>query len=155
MCGEYFPDDVIVPAVGGSPPRVRGIQHVAEHVQGGPGITPACAGNTRGVRPGLGVLWDHPRVCGEYRIKEGHIPWFTGSPPRVRGIREVQQTAPQCEGITPACAGNTRAVPRACRLSGDHPRVCGEYLSDWFAALDSAGSPPRVRGILFASWALE
>ena len=50
------------------------------------GITPACAGNT-GRSGGIGpIIWDHPRVCGEYKEDDIEIALDQGSPPRVRGI---------------------------------------------------------------------
>ena len=72
VCGEYIGVHSMNNPFSGSPPRVRGI-----HKRGGQGyavsgITPACAGNTRGVKGAQGLLEDHPRVCGEYM-------WFTAA----------------------------------------------------------------------------
>ena len=48
--------------------------------------------------------------------------------------------------ITPACAGKrgSGSLPRSCRR--DHPRVCGEKISQTRRNLPLGGSPPRVRG---------
>ena len=49
------------------------------------GIIPADAGSTYAGNPGLGVLGDHPRVCGEHldlRMLSVRLP---GSSPRMRG----------------------------------------------------------------------
>ena len=48
-----------------SPPRVRGIDARASVEQPIVGITPACAGNSRGGFKPYDIVWDHPRVCGE------------------------------------------------------------------------------------------
>ena len=48
--------------------------------------------------------------------------------------------------ITPAYAGKrgSGSLPRSCRR--DHPRVCGEKISQTRRNLPLGGSPPRVRG---------
>ena len=69
----------------GSPPRVRGKEHFSDFSERFRGITPACAGKSRGLRFLLLAYQDHPRVCGE---KYGLVQWTPrtkGSPPRVRG----------------------------------------------------------------------
>ena len=55
-----------------------------------------------------------------------------------------------CHGITPACAGK-RPLPSFPVLSlWDHPRVCGEKGTTEMCKLHKQGSPPRVRGKVFA-----
>ena len=49
----------------GSPPRVRGIASEQLIVEAAHGITPACAGNSDGVKTLLREFGNHPRVCGE------------------------------------------------------------------------------------------
>ena len=49
-------------------------------------------------------------------------------------------------GITPACAGKTRAAEVTAVGGEDHPRVCGENVLLTSVTLSGAGSPPRVRG---------
>ena len=49
-------------------------------------------------------------------------------------------------GITPACAGKSSKIEGANVFLEDHPRVCGEKLSDSTDGLSKEGSPPRVRG---------
>ena len=51
-------------------------------------------------------------------------------------------------GITPACAGNTAPALERERPIWDHPRMCGEYLSEAITCRPIPGSPPHVRGIL-------
>ena len=49
-------------------------------------------------------------------------------------------------GITPAHAGKSGAPTLATAATGDHPRVCGEKISQTRRNLPWGGSPPRVRG---------
>ena len=70
----------------------------------------------------------------------------SGSPPRMQG-KEVQGLFQDLVGgITPAYAGKrgSGSLPRSCRR--DHPRVCGEKISQTRRNLPLGGSPPRVRG---------
>ena len=71
---------------------------------------------------------------------------MTGSPPRVRGKGVVDVLVSEPLGITPAYAGKrgSGSLPRSCRR--DHPRVCGEKISQTRRNLPLGGSPPRVRG---------
>ena len=150
----------------GSPPRVRGKR--GENEQRGHlyGITPACAGKPKCGRQTAGLMWDYPRACGEngaervalYGCKgspprmrenlEGHGAGrqIAESPPRVRGKRPPNAMPINAPGITPACAGKTRAAEVTAVGGEDHPRVCGENVLLTSVTLSGAGSPPRVRG---------
>ena len=50
--------------------------------------------------------------------------------------------------ITPACAGTTYSSMLDKVDSEDHPRLCGDYLSNLDLGYSSMGSPPPVRGLL-------
>ena len=147
MCGEYLLGKFGTLTGLGSPPRVRGIQDIDDVAYQVFGITPACAGNTAWVSLGFVGFWDHPRVCGEYRLGFFGFCWVLGSPPRVRGIHVHIIAAHVYIGITPACAGNTTAVALPVPVFRDHPRVCGEYSYGDTTGVTTPGSPPRVRGI--------
>ena len=69
-----------------------------------------------------------------------------GSPPRMRG--RVYPDCTDCEegGITPAYAGKRKRKLKPKRLTGDHPRVCGEEPHSPFYNAPDQGSPPRMRG---------
>ena len=49
-------------------------------------------------------------------------------------------------GITPACAGKSKASYGDVVVNKDHPRVCGEKSIGYLGILLLEGSPPRVRG---------
>ncbi len=112
-----------------------------------PWITPACAGNTPQQPADNRECRDHPRVCGEYSELYGDKFTATGSPPRVRGIPSASVLTRSNSRITPACAGNTILNVAMIGMNMDHPRVCGEYCFGRLSQTQTAGSPPRVRGI--------
>ena len=64
----------------------------------------------------------------------------------MRGKDAVKRHSARGFGITPAYAGKSRGCPAACILRRDHPRVCGEKVSQRPFRAVSAGSPPRMRG---------
>ena len=85
-------------------------------------------------------------MCGEKTNGITPFLYRLGSPPRVRGKVNLTIRRKSQVRITPACAGKRVRPWDLMNLMRDHPRVCGEKVTnvpDW--ALDS-GSPPRVRG---------
>ena len=65
-------------------------------------------------------------MCGEKVLWLFVIELIKGSPPRVRGKEDFQHLWLEGFGITPACAGKSRAAKRRWVYVWDHPRVCGE-----------------------------
>ena len=53
-------------------------------------------------------------------------------------------------GITPAYAGKSTASPAANVCTGDHPRLCGEKCRGVNHEMETAGSPPPMRGKEYA-----
>ena len=146
MCGEKRTRQAVWTQCGGSPPRVRG--KVVLLLVGWllSGITPACAGKSVWQRLRPEPARDHPRVCGE-KLMQMQLPGLQpGSPPRVRGKGRYHRAQYSLPGITPACAGKRRALPRSQPALGDHPRVCGEKVTTASPEGGRRGSPPRVRG---------
>ena len=110
VCGKYTYSIAQVHLQTGSPPRMREILFVVDLPLQALRITPAYAGNTK-IRFILILrLWDHPRVCGKYYALRKACFRGGGSPPRMREIRDWAARRPQSPGITPAYAGNTKAV---------------------------------------------
>ena len=111
----------------GSSPRMRGTHLVVREVVLMAGIIPAYAGNTSGMRLAHSHWRDHPRVCGEHKIKNATalakgdhprvcgehpyriipIPEDMGSSPRMRGTLRHRRCRAGYRGIIPAYAGNT------------------------------------------------
>ena len=75
----------------------------------------------------LRLLWDHPRLRGEYFELSLIVPSKVGSPPLARGIQNFKLNPERKLGITPACAGNTLGVMSWDSSARDHPRLRGEY----------------------------
>ena len=146
VCGEHFYSRFGMLAEWLSSPRVRGTLRPQGRDAAGPGIIPACAGNTRTYAPSKPLTRDHPRVCGEHQGWQKRGRHTMGSSPRVRGTQDRTGRHRHDPGIIPACAGNTVVFSNECRFSQDHPRVCGEHIHQWSCALCLTGSSPRVRG---------
>ena len=110
VCGEQWSSAAALRCLLGSPPRVRGTVGESKEKLAQNRITPACAGNRLRYRCMSGMVGDHPRVCGEQR-SPAHAPGQPpGSPPRVRGTGAKEVTMTDLKRITPACAGNSRAL---------------------------------------------
>ena len=85
-------------------------------------------------------------MCGEQGIRFQISPEFIGSSPRVRGA-VAQKVDHICDrGIIPAHAGSSTPSSSRCTSTWDHPRVCGEQCSPFFARYVRPGSSPRMRG---------
>ena len=74
------------------------------------------------------------------------MPFSQGSPPRMRGKPYKLTLNSSPARITPAYAGKTAYVNRGWAGAEDHPRVCGENFEAYSTAIQSGGSPPRMRG---------
>ena len=79
---------------------------------------------------------------------KGMDPRAAGSSPWMRGARTHRQRPERVRGIIPADAGST--LPLASRLNKDkdHPRGCGEHVTDCRTLRMGPGSSPRMRGAL-------
>ena len=100
----------------GSPPPMRGKGSHEDSGGVGVGITPAYAGKSHRPHVSLGIVRDHPRLCGEKFCRALPGTGFTGSPPPMRGKGTIPALGEQHTGITPAYAGK-----RSRMLRGLHP----------------------------------
>ena len=123
-----------------------------EHVAGqssyllGGRISPACAGNTRHLRLWMPRRPDQPRVRGEHDRPRHAVELSHGSAPRARGTRYRPLSGRSRSRISPACAGNTGALPCQGCIAPDQPRVRGEHPAPTPAEHPGGGSAPRARG---------
>ena len=76
-----------------------------------------------------------------------------GSPPQVRGKRIRTFASFEPVRITPAGAGKTPLIRHPAGAGRDHPRRCGENSALHELQERAAGSPPQVRGKLWAVYA--
>ena len=84
-------------------------------------------------------------MCGKNNDIAQPFEIIVGSPPRVREKHLLSILIALCFGITPACAGKTRAESLGLKVTRDHPRVCGKNVFVAIFYPFAAGSPPRVR----------
>ena len=130
----------------GSPPQVRGKRNASYHSARFGRITPAGAGKTLLFANFRAFQWDHPRRCGENSILLKLHVAAEGSPPQVRGKLRARCRLHDINRITPAGAGKTLKQKRQYAVNEDHPRRCGENISDPACCSSIKGSPPQVRG---------
>ena len=130
----------------GSSPRVRGAAAPPALVDETAGIIPARAGSR--IISGRVVcnLEDHPRACGEQEISRRLGRSRAGSSPSVRGAGQRLRHGRGERRIIPARAGSRSMGCDVSRRRMDHPRACGEQVSDDGVEFDHKGSSPRVRG---------
>ena len=129
-CGENFRRHIDYVCQLGSPPQVRGKPTVGQTIKVKAGITPAGAGKTfRGLESSR-LLRDHPRRCGENHIQRKLSVCKQGSPPQVRGKLTPEQVKALRVRITPAGAGKTVQIFVNRVLTEDHPRRCGENMTE-------------------------
>ena len=146
VCGKHQSSDKGKGQFEGSSPRVRETRRRRQMRRPVRGIIPACAGNTGREPRRAWLARDHPRVCGEHRVTSSHPTSVAGSSPRVRGTQQHPRACGNLAGIIPACAGNTCSNCNRYSHCRDHPRVCGEHLSNFLMTSRREGSSPRVRG---------
>ena len=112
------------------------------------GSPPAGAGKTDCDTDHFRADRDHPRRCGEnFPLRTRNRP-ETGSPPQVRGKRNICILREDHNGITPAGAGKTSLPIPQLKPARDHPRRCGENRGSERIMHWATGSPPQVRGKL-------
>ena len=146
VCGEKGSSTFWSRNHSGSPPHMRGKVLFKTLGEGTFGITPACAGKRHWQYRAATATRDHPRVCGEKRLRAAPSHPITGSPPRVWGKGQRLLAKNPEFGITPACAGKRMVFAGRKSRTWDHPRVCGEKGSSTFWSRNHSGSPPRMRG---------
>ena len=105
VCGEKKIANSDELAVEGSPPRMRGKVLKNRVKSGQPRITPAYAGKREAMSVDPDRIRDHPRVCGEKRLRRQCARRSKGSPPRMRGKENLMYRTDVMLRITPAYAG--------------------------------------------------
>ena len=115
-CGEHLKNMIFGLRRAGSSPHMRGTRVSCDTCAGAIGIIPAHAGNTHPSSVSLTGNRDHPRTCGEHRIRCCIFPFSSGSSPHMRGTPQAEGQLALQRGIIPAHAGNTRNPPRHCHV---------------------------------------
>ena len=125
-CGENYRMRNGLSLERGSPPRMRGKRAQSRRNIGVRRITPADAGKTIELLNALNTTGDHPRGCGENFRTATARSTHAGSPPRMRGKRNIMMNTIRLIRITPADAGKTVLATATIAAIKDHPRGCGE-----------------------------
>ena len=106
-CGENSTLPSLPCSLFGSPPRMRGKRDRQAEIRNPCRITPAHAGKTDGGSVAEKRYTDHPRACGENRVRCTQLKNNVGSPPRMRGKQRFERWVFDEVRITPAHAGKT------------------------------------------------
>ena len=146
VCGENVPVVVGVGSDPGTSPRMRGKLPSFGQVPLPARNIPAYAGKTDRGRYSRIAGEEHPRVCGENLGGLGDLVRGGGTSPRMRG-KQLFQGDPSTGGRNiPAYAGKTRAACCGGKGAAEHPRVCGENLTNAAEHIIDSGTSPRMRG---------
>ena len=126
VCGENTTHLMLMMALPGSSPRVRGKLNPDRAPGRRLGLIPACAGKTIPAYEAISEDRAHPRVCGE-NWDSARMKWpRLGSSPRVRGKLSLFRHPGDSARLIPACAGKTPSTGPSRSWAAAHPRVCGE-----------------------------
>ena len=88
----------------------------------------------------------HPRRCGDHSVLCLLLLIAMGSSPQVRGPRGLPNADNDTSRLIPAGAGTTIGAGFTLRVSGAHPRRCGDHKSSLLGSGAGTGSSPQVRG---------
>ena len=171
--GVYWPLRWECPGANGSSPLARGLLDAGRAPVGRPGIIPARAGFTPGLRVGGRRVRDHPRSRGVYLHRARGPVVGHGSSPLARGLRTAQAARAPGPGIIPARAGFTALCVRGPRPPGEGSSPLARGLQEIAvnAAVTTriiparagftvggrrrplrAGDHPRSRGVYWVRW---
>ena len=146
MRGEHTSVLAILFLMRGSSPHARGTPDRPIRGRRGPGIIPACAGNTPYPSSPAASNGDHPRMRGEHMFITFSHTYSVGSSPHARGTHRRVSGSEDEPGIIPACAGNTHTTTFLRIWSWDHPRMRGEHRHQVGQQVIGMGSSPHARG---------
>ena len=113
-----------------------------------PGLIPAHAGKTAGLRGVRFRREAHPRSRGENMVRLGAYADALGSSPLTRGKLVCPRHVRPAPGLIPAHAGKTREELIKAIKARAHPRSRGENMIDLAKPQLTAGSSPLTRGKL-------
>ena len=134
----------------GSPPHMRGKDIAKADLLCRDRITPAYAGKSFVDFACFGVLWDHPRICGEKPALKSAADCALGSPPHMRGKVTTLIRSTSCVRITPAYAGKrpkkSRSTVSPAAIVLPFPLVCNRPGAHPSATITACARPYRQAG---------
>ncbi|KPI05046.1 hypothetical protein OK006_6805 [Actinobacteria bacterium OK006] len=145
-CGEQTTGSTSTVTLSGTSPRVRGAAHGHRLGIGVAGNIPAGAGSSGCPSTSAGTPREHPRGCGEQRLRQALRAAQAGTSPRARGAVTSSLSDSAGGGNIPAGAGSSRGQPEVSKSSREHPRGCGEQDTGQTWEPPWPGTSPRVRG---------
>ena len=149
-CGEKWLTSGCWSPSQGSPPHMRGKVSKYAAKPADYRITPAHAGKSASLCSCAWLPGDHPRTCGEKSALPGPAIAVQGSPPHMRGKGIDRSAHTDKSGITPAHAGKSWCLSSGRWHLRDHPRTCGEKGNPHCEVESKRGSPPHMRGKVYA-----
>ena len=144
-CGDYGCTLEGALAERGSSPRVWGLRGVHSPGGGRGRVIPTRVGTTsRRIRCPL-IQSGHPHACGDYSLEAPAKPSFSGSSPRVWGLRPAPLPRVRERRVIPTRVGTTATWNLQPHMTTGHPHACGDYLGTARKALNRARViPTRV-----------
>ena len=130
----------------GSSPLTRGKPRSSPHRHTTGGLIPAHAGKTSVAPTEPCRASAHPRSRGENEVVIALVRSGAGSSPLTRGKHPRIHQRNQFDGLIPAHAGKTGALPSTASPGGAHPRSRGENTNLPRTERGAGGSSPRGRG---------
>ena len=152
-CGDNGGQDVLIVAVGGSPPRVWG-QRLC-HLLDGVAVrfTPTGVGTTQSPPAKSACSPVHPHGCGDNVCAPQGGDCCRGSPPRVWGQRRNLRLNHRARRFTPTGVGTTADFSaRQIGMAGSPPRVWGQRSQPGCRPGPRRFTPTGV-GTTISSWA--
>jgi len=135
----------------GPSPRARGSRARRRLPLAEQGSIPACAGQSTATGAVARTGRVHPRVRGAVGSANPHRVIANGPSPRARGSLGHRCLRSAWSGSIPACAGQSRTMPRCSSKEEVHPRVRGAVGRPFHAGGRRLGPSPRARGSPAAS----
>ena len=130
----------------GSSPLTRGKLYPSSFIYSFLRLIPAHAGKTDWATQSIAACTAHPRSRGENQVWRWATILHTGSSPLTRGKQNRVPCKPGDDGLIPAHAGKTTALPPFRRHTPAHPRSRGENVRSLRPVRLASGSSPLTRG---------
>ncbi len=154
-CGECNACHAVKVSRYGSPPRLWGMRHSASAVCQQQRFTPTPVGNAVDVPLVMSPRTVHPHACGECDRLACTERRAAGSPPRLWGMPQLRAPSPPMPRFTPTPVGNAGVAVNGFRCDRFTPTPVGNASAPPGFQRPSAGSPPRLWGMLLSQLRLQ